>query len=319
MKTVVIGAASFIGQAIIHMFDERTPANRVRRADITFAAREDSSADEVFLDIRERQAVDTFVKGADVVVLVAAALSTSFDRDPRTAIETNVLGALNVVEATARSGARLVFSSSCGVYGELLPGTNVSEITEYRLSGAPTNVAGYGAAKLLIEFACELYRGLHPSFSWAALRYPTVYGAGQHRRAVHSLNIADNAERMARGEQLAFSGDPREGHDYVHARDVALANYLAATAPYDQVNRAFVIASGTSTTTQALAETFASVAEYDGEILWEAVPEDRHRLHRIDLTFDISSAQEHLGYVPEVSLQEGILESLQHAHSKVAR
>lgn len=314
MRVVIVGAGSFIGRAIAKLFDEQRTEWEIVLADIQFGSDVlERSEEGVHLDIRDQDATKSLLANADIVVLVAAALSTSFDTDPRAAIDTNVFGALNVVEGAAQAGARLIFSSSCGVYGQVLPGKTVTEETESRLAAAPVNVAAYGAAKLLIESACELYRGVHPRFSWAALRYPTVYGPGQHRRAVHSLNIVDNAERMSRGEALVFTGDPREGHDYVHARDVALANYLAATAPVEQVNRPFVVASGKTITTRDLADLFALVAGYHGEIHWASVPEDRHRLHRIDLTFDVSAARDFLGYTPAVSLERGIRESLDHA------
>src|SRR5207245_478996 len=73
-------------------------------------------------DIRDLGAVQTAVRGVDVVYHLAGQVAvTSSLSDPRSDFEINALGTLNVLEAGRRSGRRppIVFTSTNKVYGGL--------------------------------------------------------------------------------------------------------------------------------------------------------------------------------------------------------
>ena len=152
--------------------------------------------------------------------------------DPGRYYRINVQGTLNLLEAMAKAGVRrLVFSSSCAVYGipESLP------IVE----GTPTRPLNtYGRTKLVVEGMLGDYHRAHRIDS-VALRYFNAAGADpsgdlgeDHRPETHLIPLVLQAALGRRGKVTVFGdGYPtRDGtciRDYVHVSDLARAHVLA--------------------------------------------------------------------------------------------
>ncbi len=108
------------------------------------------------------------------VVHLAAILQFSCEQDPQKAIEVNVQGTLNILEACRIMGVKkIVFASSGAVYG-----ARVGNIDE----ACPIlpDISLYGAAKFLGEVLLERYHLIH-DIPFIALRYWGVYGPGEMR------------------------------------------------------------------------------------------------------------------------------------------
>ncbi|MCB1041246.1 MAG: NAD-dependent epimerase/dehydratase family protein [Acidimicrobiales bacterium] len=63
-----------------------------------------------------------------------------------------------------------------------------------------------------------------------SLRYSSVYGVGQHGRAVNALLLTEPVEAICRGRRPEIRGDGSEVHDYKKVIDVAEANVQAMEA-----------------------------------------------------------------------------------------
>jgi UDP-glucose 4-epimerase len=313
VRTVaVVGGASMIGSHLVALLQAERPDLRIRVVDNFSAGSrtvleslvdpERTSVHEV--DITDVSAVEDALKGCVWVFHLAAILSAQFDERLREGLFVNTVGALNVTGVAAEEGARLVFSSSAGVYGLPAPGV-VTEETPFNHQRAAPTVAVYGATKVVGEHICRLFEAQYPDFTWAALRYTTVYGRRQHRRAVHSISIVDNMKRLVRGERPVFNGSPDEVHDYTNVVDLARANLLAAEAPRESANRAYLIATGVSTSNEELARLLCEVAGSYAEPIWDT-SEDHYRIPQKDVRFDVSAARRYLGFVPTVGLREGL-------------
>ncbi|MGH9391971.1 MAG: UDP-glucose 4-epimerase GalE, partial [Vicinamibacteria bacterium] len=150
--------------------------------------------------------------------------------DPAKYYRNNVIGSLILAEAMLRDGVgRIVFSSSCSVYGEpaSLP---IEEDTPRR----PTNT--YGLTKKIFEDALADYQRSH-GVRWASLRYFNAAGASAERGEDHEpeSHIIPRVLRVAAGRLASldvFGGDypTPDGtciRDYVHVEDLALAHVLA--------------------------------------------------------------------------------------------
>jgi UDP-glucose-4-epimerase GalE len=152
--------------------------------------------------------------------------------DPGRYYRINVQGTLNLLEAMARAGVRrLVFSSSCAVYGipESLP------IVESNPT-KPLNT--YGQTKLVVEEMLRDYHRAHRIDS-VALRYFNAAGADpsgglgeDHRPETHLIPLVLQAALGRRGKVTVFGdGYPtRDGtciRDYIHVSDLAHAHVLA--------------------------------------------------------------------------------------------
>jgi UDP-glucose 4-epimerase len=317
-KVAIIGGASLVGSHIVELLQDVRPAwtllifDNFRTGDeeALRSVVDPSKSTIAALDVRDEAGTAAALEGCDIVFHLAAMLSMSFPTNTREAIEVNVLGSLNVIEACAAQGTRLVLSSSAGgVYGIPVEGA-VTESSPFAHSSLPTGTAMYGSGKILAENICRDRSSTFPDFSWAALRYTSIYGRRQHNRGRHTARLAENLERLAAGHAARFDRPPEEAHDYLDARDAALCNLLAAEADASMVNRAFNVASGRATTNAELAEILGRVTRSETPPEWTRFDGDI----RPAVRYDPGAASASLGFDAQVRLEEGLsvlYESLQ--------
>ena len=243
-------------------------------------------------DVRDREAVDAAVAGADVVFHQAAIVSVerSID-DPAETHAVNATGTLRVLEAARRHDARVVAASSAAVYGDP-EGVPVAE-------GAPLEpTSPYGLSKLALDHYLRLYHELY-GLETVALRYFNVYGPGQ--TGGDYAGVIEAFLRAARsGEPLTVHGDGEQTRDFVHVDDVVRANLLAAET--DAVGAAYNVGTGDSVTIRDLAERIRGAVDSDAPVVHGDARDGDVRHSRADLT----EAREELGYRPSVGLADGL-------------
>jgi nucleoside-diphosphate-sugar epimerase len=120
------------------------------------------------------------------------------------------------------------------------------------------------------------------------------------RHDVYGNVVPIFAKRISSNEPLTVCGDGSQTRDFVNVRDVAQANFLAATA--SRASGTYNIGSGVATSINQLIEFMGS----DDVIYEKRRPGDV--LHSVA---DISKAHGELGYVPSVNLQDGIRKYLE--------
>ncbi len=161
-------------------------------------------------------------------LLLAAYMTLGFDQTPWQAIDVNIRGAQNLLEACRVNRVRkLVFASSNAVYG-YGPGVSgaLVESGPFHSTGAPPAAIMYGASKIIGEQLCrQAYQ--KSGLDYIVLRYSTVYGERQHYRAANSLYIMDTYDRIKRGEPPVLPGDGSESKHFVYVGDLARANLAA--------------------------------------------------------------------------------------------
>jgi UDP-glucose-4-epimerase GalE len=186
-------------------------------------------------DVRDTDVLGgAFEKFKPVAVMHFAALSLVGESTahPERYWETNVGGTLNILNAmrTASVG-RIVFSSTCAVYGE--PERVPIDETLPRLPVNP-----YGASKLACEQMMEDFDGAHGIRS-ARLRYFNAAGADPdceigewHEPETHLLPLILDAAAGRRANIQVFGTDypTPDGtavRDYIHVADLAAAHVAA--------------------------------------------------------------------------------------------
>ena len=190
----------------------------------------------------------TLAKWRPVAVMHFAALASVPESllDPAAYWRVNVVGTVELLDAMSRAGvARLVYSSSCAVFGtpDVLP---VSELTPQR----PTSP--YGETKLAAERMLHHFDAAHGLRS-VSLRYFNAAGADHdneigesHDPETHLIPTAI-AAALHGGPALTIHGDDwptPDGtciRDYVHVSDLARAHvaslrYLEAGGPSTRIN-----------------------------------------------------------------------------------
>jgi UDP-glucose-4-epimerase GalE len=176
----------------------------------------------VQLAIHQRQEVAAALREhrVDAVMHFAAWLIVSDSvRDPLGYYHNNVVGTLGLLGAMVDAGvSRLVFSSTCAVYGE--PATvPIVESLEKR----PINA--YGETKLAIERALEHVGRAH-GLRWMALRY--FNAAGAHPNGTIGEDHTPEIHVIPRAIQAATGGDPLQvfGQDYPTPDGTCLRDYI---------------------------------------------------------------------------------------------
>jgi UDP-glucose 4-epimerase len=245
-------------------------------------------------DIRDASVAEKSVEDVDVVVHLAAQISVPFSvENPSFTFDVNVKGTMNLLRSCAeKKVGRLVFVSSCAVYGEptFLP------VTEEH----PTNpISPYAESKLAAEKFCL---GFHEKklLQSVVLRLFNVYGPRQGLNDYSGV-ITRFIDRGRRGLPLVVYGDGWQTRDFVNIRDVVEAVSGAIESDYAE-GKVFNIGFGVPTSVNELAEIILESAGLSLQVL-----HDEPRLGEIRHSYaDISKAEKLLRYRPKVSLKDGL-------------
>ena len=176
-------------------------------------------------DVRDVASVQGLVEGADVVYHLAALIAIPYSyRSPRSYVDTNVSGTLNVLEAARHCQTpRIVHTSTSECYGT----ARTVPITEdHPLQGQ----SPYSASKIGADKMAESY---HLSFELpvVTLRPFNTYGPRQSARAV----IPTILSQISAGQREIRLGDLRPTRDFTFVEDTARAFISVGEAPADGV------------------------------------------------------------------------------------
>jgi len=246
-------------------------------------------------DVRDSAATSAACAGRDVVFHLAACVGRqkSLD-DPWLDSSTNLLGTVNVLEGMRRhSVPRIVYSSSAAIFGELL----TPSIREDHPQNADSP---YGVSKLAAEKMILAYSGIY-GMTGICLRYFNIYGVNQ-RYDLYGNVIPIFAKRIYSKEAMTIYGDGEQTRDFVNVRDVARANYLAATVPKN--SDVYNLGSGSSITINKLAEMMQEIGGSEVGVEYAPMrPADvRHCKAQTD------KARIELGFTAAVGIAEGLTE-----------
>lgn len=245
-------------------------------------------------------------QGMDGVLHLAAYMTLGFAQSPWEAVDVNLRGAQNMLEACrANQVKKVVFASSNAVYG-YGPGIKGALVEDgpFHSAGAPPAAILYGASKIMGEQLCRQYFQKH-GLDYVVLRYSTVYGERQHYRAANSLYIMETYDRVRRGERPVLPGDGSDTKHFVNVVDVARANLAAFESAATDV--AVNISGPEPITTGELVRL---VLDYCGSKLQPEIKPDPPGTVRLTSggAFHIPHdlAGKLIGWQPKIGMKEGI-------------
>jgi NAD dependent epimerase/dehydratase len=212
-------------------------------------------------DIRDVTSVRELATGADVLYHLAALIAIPYSyRSPRSYVETNVLGTLNVLQAAQQLGTpRVVHTSTSEVYGTART-VPISE--DHPLQGQ----SPYSASKIGADKLAESY---HLSFDLpvATLRPFNTYGPRQSARAVIPTVIA----QLQAGATTIRLGDLRPTRDFLFVTDTARAFVAVGEAPAEAVvGRVLNAGTGVETSIGDLVRLICEITGRQVEVVEEA-------------------------------------------------
>lgn len=218
MKVVMIGASGFVGTRLLGLLSEEPQNYECKNVDLLPS----HFFNEVTVigDVREQEQMDREIKGADVVVLLAAQ-----HRDDVSPVslyyDTNVGGMEVTLKAMEKNGVkRIIFFSSVAVYGLNKQNPNEEHPAD------PFN--HYGKSKWQAEEVLQRWYESHPDWNIDIIR-PTVIFGERNRGNVYNL-----LKQISSGKFLMVGkGENKKSMAYV-GNIVAFVKYMI-----DNVNEGY--------------------------------------------------------------------------------
>jgi len=230
MHILVTGGAGFIGSRVVEWLVDQ--GQNVRVLDNLSTGNMDnlrSSSAQIDLhveDIRNAEAVRRAVAGVDRIIHLAALVSVAQSiAEPGLAHAINVTGTLHVLEA-ARTACvrRVVFASSCAVYGDPTRIPTDEHTPLHPLSP-------YALSKSVAEQYAQLYSDLY-GLECVVLRFFNVYGPRQDPMSPYAAVVPRFIAALIAGEQPTIFGDGLQSRDFIYVDDIVRALWIGATTPH---------------------------------------------------------------------------------------
>src|SRR5262245_41382098 len=229
MRALVTGGAGFIGShlvdGLIGRGDEVAVVDDLstgRRANLDDAVARGARLHDV--DIRDRSAMLEVMEAArpEIVFHLAAQIDVRKSiADPAWDAGINVVGTINVLEASRLTGVARVVNTSTGgaMYGEV-------DLMPTPETVPPRPMSAYGQSKFCAEAYCGWYERLY-GLSSVTLRYGNVYGPRQDPHGEAGV-VAIFCGQLLEGGRPRIFGDGLQTRDYVYVGDIVEANFAAA-------------------------------------------------------------------------------------------
>ena len=307
-RALVTGGAGFIGSHVVDAYvqaglDVAIVDNLATgsRANLNAAAR------LYEVDIRDGPELDRVIAAERPAIVSHQAAQASVRgsmEDPLRDAAINVLGSLNVLEASRKYGVRKLIYAATG--GAAVGEPRYLPVDE---DHPVEPLSPYGASKHAVEHYVSLYRQTF-GLDTTILRYTNIYGPRQDPRGEAGV-IAIFAGLMLTGGQPVVNGTGEQERDYVYVGDVARANVLALEKGSGGM---FNIGTGVSTSVNELFDMLAELTGY-GEARRHG-PALSGEVFRIYVTND--RARRALGWEPTVALDEGLRLTVESIRARMA-
>jgi UDP-glucose 4-epimerase len=298
MKILVTGGAGFVGSRVVaHLLQDGHTVAVFDNLSTGFAHVVPEGATLIEGDLRNADAVSAAVEGKDAVIhLAAQALVPESVANPQKAFDINLVGGFNLIEAMRKHGVtRIVHSSTAAVYGN-------PERVPIREDDRKLPINPYGSTKLAFEALLHSYHAAY-GFNVTMFRYFNPYGPHeQHEPETHAIPSFIRAALDGTPVPLYWKGEPIR--DFFFVDDIARAHVMGLSRDgYNVYN----LGSGDGVKVGDVVETIFEVTGSRSEIadLGER-PGDPMQLFA-----DTSRAQDELGWKPEVSIQEGLRQTVE--------
>ncbi|RYO26092.1 hypothetical protein AA0113_g4019 [Alternaria arborescens] len=307
MKVLITGAGGFVGQILAKRLIESNTADALILADINPPPNPTSSqsvqctaADLTSLSACE----DLIAQQPDAVYILHGIMSSGSEANLELGLRVNFESVRQLLDTirTKRPGIKVVFTSSCAVFGRKAV-ENVATETDI----VPMPESSYGTQKLMIEFLLNDYsrRGL---IDGRVVRLPTVFVRAGAPTAAASSFVSGIVREPIHGQESELPVDPSIGIWLTSPRTLATNLVHAIKVPAEKFGHfRQVLLPGYTATSGEILDALERVAGKETRAL---VKEKRDETtQRIVLSwpakYDTARARE-LGFSEDVGLEQTI-------------
>jgi NAD dependent epimerase/dehydratase len=303
-KLLITGAGGFIGS---HLVERLVGLGATTRAFVRYNSRNNWGLLELLPgdklkeieiiagDLRDSQAVRDAARDADMIFHLGSLIAIPYSYvHPREAIETNIMGTLNILMAARENGIeKVIHTSTSEVYGtaQYVP---IDE--KHPLQGQSPYSASKTGADMIAE---SFYRSFDVPV--ATIRPFNTYGPRQSARAVIPTIIS----QALTGEQVRL-GSLHPTRDYTYVDDVVEAFIKVAESP-KSIGKVINIGSNFEMSIGDIAKKILSIMEKDNIAI--VTDERRIRPEKSEverLWCDNTLAKKVLGWEPGTSFDAGL-------------
>lgn len=298
MKCLVTGGAGFIGS---HLVDRLVELGLEVTVLDNFSSGRRENLDHVAgkirvvnCDLGTHGAWIREFNGAEWVFhLAALADIVPSIQKPDTYFNANVVGTFNVVRASEMAGvSRFVYVASSSSYG--IPDTYPTAETADIRPQYPYALTKHLGEELVMHWE-QVY-----DLSALSLRFFNVYGPRSRTSGTYGAVFGVFLAQKLAGKPFTVVGDGEQTRDFTYVSDIVAA--LLTAAQSDRSGRVYNVGSGATVSVNRLVELLGGDQVY--------IPK---RPGEPDCTFaDISRIQTELSWHPQVSIEEGVANLLNH-------
>jgi len=256
-------------------------------------------AQVVAADMRDLPALISAMErhNVDTVVHTAGLIGSRVAENSYTGATNNILGTINVLEASRLRGLRrMVYVSTFGVYDRAK--IHDSVIRENHPIGGHNL---YTVTKICSEHLVHSYSEQY-KLDTIIIRPSGVFGRGHYvGGSTVGKIMRDLALNTIKGEPFTIDAKTYGPNEYVYGKDVGLALFLACQAQNPK-QRIYNAGSGVVTGPEMLAQTVRELAPQTEVKLTatSGTPSDKNA------PLDLSASKAELGYSPRFSLKEAL-------------
>ena len=167
------------------------------------------SVNNIKCDITNFQKVNSIInrlKPNIIIHLAALTGNLECETNPKQAFSSNVIGTLNILEASVKLRPKIIFSSTREVYGF----TKIAADENYPLKPVNNN----GITKMISEYLIKNFHSMY-NIPYVILRFPNCYGENYTKRGLSSL-----FKKVIRNEKIKIFGG-NQMLDLLHFNDAA--------------------------------------------------------------------------------------------------
>lgn len=308
-RVLVTGGAGFLGS---HLCDRLLAAGHELVCVDNFSTGSKANVRHLLNDlrfdlIRHDIVHPLFAEVDQIYNLACPASPVHYQSDPIHTIKTSVLGTMNVLGLAKRLNAKILHSSTSEVYGDPLIHPQPEDYWGH--VNPHGHRACYDEGKRCAEALLFDYHRRH-GIKIKVARIFNTYGPRMHPedgRVVSNFVI-----QAVTGEPITIYGDGSQTRSFCYAEDL-VDGLIRLMGTNDEFTGPVNLGNPVEFTVLELAKKVIELTGSRSKLSFKPLPSDDPKRRRPD----ISLAKEYLGWAPKVSLDEGLLKTIEHFEAQL--